>query len=281
MKSFSGRRSDNTGIVDYVKKETARYGGFSIGSSPYGNDIMCVKRGDDGRGKKRIIVTAGIHARECYTSLVVLEQIKQHRDDKGGVVFFLPLVNPDGAHFFETGDDMGSEILSKFKDRHREWKANGDGVDLNCNFPARFGTGEQNVFEPSPHGFVGEYPLCAAESRALAEFTKRVMPDMTVSYHCMGGELYWEFFQTGERRLRDERYAASIANKIGVKKVDGDLNSAGGYKDWCVEELGIPAVTIELLDGGTHPFCASDFDEAAHINSDLPGFILNMLRENI
>lgn len=250
---------------------------FSIGQSVCGEDILCAHCGS--RLGKQIIVTAAIHARECYTALVVLRQISEFaRRGRGkGGAYFIPLVNPDGARFFESGYCGGSETLERFSDRCREWKANADGVDLNCNFDAHFGSGAQNVREVAPHGYIGEYPLCAPESRALADFTESVMPSATVSYHCMGGELYWEFFQKGERRRRDKKFADAISKKIGVKRVDGDLDSAGGYKDHCVLNLGIPAVTVELIKRGKHPFAPSDFDEDIERNKDLPGFILDLL----
>ena len=237
----------------------------AIGRSERGREILAAHVGRyDG---KQIIVTAGIHARECYTALVVLRQLefmqgRGCRNEAGGV-YFVPLVNPDGAEIFEGGD--------------ASWKANADGVDLNCNFDANWGTGKYNVDFPCAAGYIGKFPLCAKESKALYDLTMRAKPCATVSYHCMGGELYWEFFQKGKERARDERIAQAIARHVGVRKVDGDLQSAGGYKDFCVQTLKIPAVTIELLDSGEHPFCPRDFDGAAEINADLPQFVLNLL----
>lgn len=250
---------------------------ISIGHSACGRDILCAHCGTP--TDRRMIVTGGIHARECYTALVVLRQVREFCGE--GEAYFIPLVNPDGAVFFETGDTQGSRFLRANKAFSREWKANAAGVDLNCNFDAHFGSGAQNTFSPGAHGYVGEYPLCAPETAALARFTQKVMPQATVSYHCLGGELYWEFFQTGERRLRDMRFASAVADRIGVKRVDGDLDSAGGYKDWCVHRLGIPAVTVELAARGTHPTSPRDFDEDIVKNAGLPRFILDYIKDNI
>ncbi len=259
----------------YDKVASELYGSnaevMSIGTSACGNDILCAHCGDN--SDRQIIITAAIHARECYTALVVLRQIKEFTGSGG--VYFIPLVNPDGALFFETGDTLGSRFLRANKAYRQEWKANAYGVDLNCNFDAHFGTGSQNTFSPSYKGYVGEYPLSAPETRALADFTVRVKPKATVSYHCMGGELYWEFFQTGARKARDDAFAKAIADYIDVKKVDGHLNSAGGYKDWCVNSLKIPAVTVELISSGTHPFGPEDFKEDIERNAQLPRFILD------
>lgn len=263
------------GIIDQTAARLHKSGAdiSVIGKSYCGNDLLCAHRGS--YSGKQIIITAAIHARECYTALVVLNQIEKWRDGKSGGAYFIPLVNPDGAAFFESGRTFGAELLEKSKSLNKQWKANAQGVDLNCNFDARFGTGaQQNKERPSAHGYVGEYPLSAPETKALAEFTLKVKPSATVSYHCMGGELYWEFFQR-ENRLRDKTFATAVAKHIGVKRVDGDLNSAGGYKDWCVIKLGIPAFTIELIKRGSHPFAPDDFIGDIALNADLPKFILD------
>ena len=42
--------------------------------------------------------------------------------------------------------------------------------------------------------------------------------------------------------------------KITGYIIKGTPNSAGGYKDWCIEKLKIPALTIEVgNDNLTHP----------------------------
>lgn len=246
-----------------------------IGTSYCGNDMLCAHRGS--YSGKQIIIIAAIHARECYTANVVLNQIESRRDFKRGGAYFIPLVNPDGAEFFESGRTFGAGLLEQSRDLHKQWKANAQGIDLNCNFDARFGSGaQQNKTRPSAHGYVGEYPFSAPETKALAAFTLRVNPAATVSYHCMGGELYWEFFQSAFRQ-RDKAFATAVAKHIGVKRVDGELNSAGGYKDWCVMRLGIPAFTIELIKNGSHPFAPTAFASDIVANRDLPKFILDYI----
>lgn len=248
---------------------------FCIGKSVCGNDILCAHRG--GYGGKQLIITAAIHARECYTALAVLRQLREF-DGQGGGAYFIPLVNPDGAAFFESGATFGKRFLTEHAEMRRQWKANADGVDLNCNFDAQFGGGkEQTAAAPAAHGYIGAYPLCAPESRALAVLTLNVKPAVTVSYHCMGGELYWQFYQDETRRRRDCRLAEAIAGHIGVKKVDGELDSAGGYKDWCVQALHIPAFTVELIARGRHPFFSKDYAADIDANADLPKFILDLL----
>lgn len=269
-------------ISDTVKSELLFSGAhvFSIGNSVCGAPLLCAHCG--GLRGRQIIVTAAIHARECYTALVVLRQVKEAvrslTGDDGA--YFVPLVNPDGAVFFETGDAQGSATLKRFGASRRIWKANADGVDLNCNFDANWGSGRYNKTTVGASDYIGQYPFCAPETSALARFTKRVKPAATVSYHCMGGELYWEFFQNETDKRRDRAFANAVADMIGVKRVDGDLSSAGGYKDWCVQKLGVPSVTVELIASGEHPFSAADFLPECETNAKLPEFILDFLRGN-
>ncbi len=52
--------------------------------------------------------------------------------------------------------------------------------------------------------------------------------------------------------------------------------SVGGYKDWCVEKLHIPAFTIEVgADKYSHPFPYSQLGEIVRQNEDLPRRLLN------
>lgn len=274
------RRSYNVSmdIVSVVKSELAAIGGeiSAIGKSVCGRDILCLHRG--GYSGMQLVITAAIHARECYTALVVLEQARRFDKTESDGVYFVPLVNPDGAVFFESGDCSGSDVLCRFRAHNRVWKANANGVDLNCNFDANFGSGVMNKFAAGPNGYVGAFAHSEPESAALVRLTHAVKPAATVSYHCMGGELYWEFFQSGEARRRDKTLATAIAAEIGAERVDGDLRSAGGYKDYCVQKLGIPAFTIELIKHGTHPFSPDDFYPEAQNNALLPTFILRLLR---
>lgn len=266
-------------IIETAGKALGAAGAVRIGRSVCGRPILCAHVGGDG---PQILITAAIHARECYTATVVIRQMREleravRRGAVRGGAWFVPIVNPDGAAFFDSGSTSGSEFLERNADKRLLWKANADGVDLNCNFDAHWGSGRHNKTERGAADCIGACPFSAPESRALAAFTRQVRPSATVSYHCMGGELYWEFFQTGDRRLRDMRLATAVAEHIGVKRVDGDLSSAGGYKDHCVLRLGIPAVTVELIAQGEHPFREEEFAPEAERNARLPEMLIDYL----
>jgi g-D-glutamyl-meso-diaminopimelate peptidase len=220
-----------------------------IGLSALSRPLYAVKVGN---GSPVGIVQGGIHAREWLTSLLVLEQLKV--GVRQGTVWFLPLLNPDGALLVADGI---SSVTDKAIRKHllalngggdfSAWKANALAVDLNVNFDARWGTGAQNVHRPSFANYIGEAPFSAPETAALRDFTLSVHPDYTISYHARGKEIYWYFYQPLLRCLRDRKYA-SILSSITGYPLRYAKGSAGGYKDWCVEKLKIPAFTIEVGD---------------------------------
>ena len=213
-----------------------------------------------------------VHAREWITSMLALEHVR--RGIFRGGAWILPLVNPDGALLATRGADAVSPARRETRiainggEDFSLWKANVEGVDLNVNFPARWGTGSKNVRVPAPENYIGTFPLCAPESRALADFTREVRPDFTVSWHTKGEEIYWRFFQRGERRRRDLRLAKILSRATGYPLAEAP-RSAGGYKDWCVEKLKIPAFTVEAgSDLFSHPLGFSALPDLFEKNLD-------------
>ena len=243
-----------------------------IGRSALGRCIYAVFVGSGGGPVG--IAQYSMHAREYITAYLALEHAR--RGVKRGGAWIVPLVNPDGAELSEKGlQSIASEA------RRRElvrinfgsedfslWKANAQGVDLNVNFPARWGTGEGNVTAPAPHGCIGCRPLSAPESRALAGFTLEVNPSYTVSWHTKGEVIYWRFHQPRARATRDRQLARILSRSTGYPLDEAPL-SAGGYKDWCVETLHIPAFTVEAgRDAATHPLAREELPDIVNKNLD-------------
>ena len=211
---------------------------FSIGKTYLGKDIYCFCVSKTLHPK--IVVTYSIHAREYITTFLALKQIERFRKHgKRGTVYFIPAVNPDGI-----------EICLKAKPLY---KANARGVDLNVNFDAGWGKGKTNVFSPADENYVGKCPFSERETRALRDFTLAVNPSATISYHSKGEEIYYEFHQDEKAKRRDYLIAEKLAFVTGYK-IKSTPNSYGGYKDWCIERLKIPAFTIEVgKDNLKHP----------------------------
>jgi len=249
---------------------------FCIGKSVLGRPIFCIKIGD---GKKKIIVQYAIHAREHITyHLAILHAKKLFREKLDASIFLVPLANPDGVCLAVDGIKSISDInhdldisvghfpfspeienitslkINKIKrnliqlNKNKNfslWKANIHSVDLNVNFDAKWGTGKNNVYVPNSENFVGKNPQSEPETQVLVNFTKVIKPNMTISYHSKGEVLFFRFGQTGKQLKRDKKIALAISKETGYK-IGHSSGSVGGYKDWCIQELHIPSLTIEI-----------------------------------
>ncbi|MCM1043353.1 MAG: hypothetical protein NC350_03995 [Corallococcus sp.] len=261
-----------------------------VGESTLGQAIPYIFVGE--KTGNYLIVQAAIHAREHITALLALCQAKhlvKNRNLKlDGGIYFVPMSNPDGVRLCQEGVGfVGNKTVknnlltinggSDFS----LWKANAEGVDLNVNFDARWGQGDKNVFYKASENYVGKYPNSEAETRALIDFTTRINPVGTISYHCKGEIIYWQFGQTNHRLWRDKRYAEALASYTGYSLVD-DEGSVGGYKDWCIQTLKIPSYTIEVgSDDFEHPYPYKQFEKILQQNLDLPRKLLNtIVRDN-
>lgn len=225
-----------------------------IGRSLFGRELYAVKLGE---GFPVGIAQYGIHGREYITAKLAVAQY-----DYGkivGSIWIIPLLNPDGALLCQTGitsspiENRGELLALNGKEDFSFWKANGRGVDLNVNFSARWGTGAKNVKRAGAENYIGETPFSEPETISLKRFTEKIRPQYTISYHTKGEEIYWHFFQTGWRLIRDKKLAEILSRSTGYPLAESK-NSVGGYKDWCIETLKIPSFTIEVgEDWHSHP----------------------------
>ena len=167
---------------------------MSIGKTVFGREIYAVRCGE---GAPVGVAVYAIHGREFITAKLAFEQYKI---GVIGSVWLIPLVNADGALLSQVGltsapvyERKKLRAVNGNSEDFSLWKANGRGVDLNVNFDADWGKGVRNVFSVGPENFVGETPFSEPESRALREFTLKIQPDYTISYHTKGEEIYWYF----------------------------------------------------------------------------------------
>lgn len=192
-----------------------------IGYSCQGREIYALHAGDM-TGRQFIAVYA-VHAREWITARLALKHAKIGFKRGGG--WIIPLLNPDGAVLSQTSRPL--------------WKANARGVDLNCNFDADWGGGRLNTRIRGGENCIGDFPFSEPETIALRDFTLRVKPYVTLSFHTKGEEIYWEYGGRGDKT------GAEILQRASGYEAKRIFGSAGGYKDWCIQRLNIPAYTIE------------------------------------
>ena len=230
-----------------LRKSGARV--FVVGHALSGRPIYGVFKGSFEGGQ--ILLQAAIHAREGATTPVVLKMMENY---SGGVgVWCLPMVDPDGVELCRLGlESVSDEEKRRFlldvnggSEDFSLWKANLNAVDLNVNFPAKWGTGAQNVTYPAPGNYIGSYPLSEPESRALHDFSLKIQPSITLSYHAKG-ELIYKGFEGVDPYPR-------LAEEVGATTGYGvyeSAGSAGGDKDWFVTTSYLPGLTIEVGESG-------------------------------
>ena len=117
----------------------------------------------------------------------------------------------------------------------------------------------QGYVRPAPRDFVGRAPLNQLETRALAEYTQQVDPDLVLAYHAQGKEIYWQFMNyeiPGAEALGQE-----FARVSGYTLAETPYASSfAGYKDWFIQQFRRPGYTIEV-GSGENPLPLEQFDE--------------------
>ena len=202
-----------------------------------------------------------MHAREHFTAWLLMA-ITDHSLsagilDKNVCYHIIPMSNPDGVTLSQKQvlDENQAKIYLrdlaqgytslKQASYAEQWKANALGVDLNRNFPSGWKESLEHT-EPSSSKYRGESPLCAAETKALAEYTQSRHFDATLSFHSHGSVLYYQYGK--KQPVNDLSYSLALAVQklTGYIPVEYDGTTGAGYKDWAMDALGIPSLTVEI-----------------------------------
>ena len=252
-----------------------------IGKTKFKRKIIAVERLVN-KSYPTAIFVSGVHARENITSDLLLEMIKNgvfNNIDKFNISFIV-MANPDGVDLCELGAKAFPKNYQKklMQMNHGNldfsmWKANAFGVDINNNFDANFGT-NVNSTQAGSHGYVGAFAESENETKAIVRYINKIKPFISISYHSKGEEIYFNFFQEGVRLKRDKIIAEKFAESTGYKIKNVEAVSSGGFKDWCVQKLKIPALTIEVgSDDLAHPIKKENlkeiYDKNKNVASDL------------
>lgn len=241
-----------------------------------------------GSGERHVLFTAAHHANEWITAPLLLKFVEElaqaiqdgnniwgvagHTIDQLVTIHTVPMVDPDGVDLVTGGIPEGSaqyEVAQALAEGYPSipfpegWKANLLGVDLNLQYPAGWRTAREIKFaagftRPGPRDFVGRAPLTQRETRALADYTRRVDPRIVLAYHTQGKIIYWQFRDypvEGARELAEE-----FARISGYAMEDTPYESSfAGYKDWFIQDFRRPGFTIEA-GSGSNPLPLSEFD---------------------
>lgn len=236
----------------------------TIGESHFGKKIFAIRMG---KGDKHVVMVGAHHGREWMTSSLMMNMLEFYADayqknkslgpfspaifDEVSL-WFVPMLNPDGVAI-QQGYHVNYPplkrhhllILNGGSNNFLRWKANGQGIDLNRQYPSGWEELPKEPQLPSYQFYRGEKPFEAKEVRALAHFTKEIGPLMAVAYHSSGREIYWKYKNKYEQR--DKKLAWKLSMLTGYElSTPPSAAVGGGYTDWFITAFERPGFTIEI-----------------------------------
>ncbi len=289
-------------MTDDIKGLDAAYGDSikvsSLASTYDGREVIAVSVGNEAASDK-VLITGAIHAREYITSQLVMMQLHEllEMEAKGQSykdvpvadmlddteIYFIPMLNPDGVALCQFGLDGANNKSTRqmiytiyemdgaveISDYLEKWKANARGVDLNRNFNADWEEYNDGIHHPSADHFKGVKPESEAESKAVADLTREKGFSRTISYHTQGEVIYWYYKQEGELYEVSKSFADMASKETGYW-LDANYQGldSGGYKDWAIQAMGIPSLTIEVGNGSS-PVDPSQLETIWEENKDI------------
>ena len=233
----------------------------SIGTTKLGRNIPVIRIGDL-NARYHVLLQGAIHGREHLTAWLLMATADYWLDH--GILGYsdvcyhmIPMTNPDGVIISQTGllNDAQHEIYLSDKENGyttrnessyaERWKANGEGIDINRNFPAGWELIDDRP-GPSSQKYRGAKPFSAAEAVALRDYTLKFAFDATVSYHATGSLIYYSYGDQEPVNTKSESLAKAVREISGYDLASSNGIDGAGYKDWVIEQLGIPSLTIEI-----------------------------------
>ena len=233
----------------------------TIGKSELGRDLPVLQVGDP-NAKYHALIHASIHGREYFTScmaMAIVDAALARGIDSDVCYHIIPMVNPDGVAISQSKtlnsaqeDIYARDVAAGYTNYRMStyaqlWKANGLGVDLNRNFPSGWEySGDRSG--PSSEKFRGTEPFSAAETRALRDYTLQHDFDATFSFHSSGDVIFYQFGKRQPVNSLSLSLAKAVQSATGYDILSSgeDKTNGAGYKDWAMDELGIPSLTIEI-----------------------------------
>lgn len=234
-----------------------------LGRTHEGRDIVALRIPPLEPTRKRILLIGGHHARERIAVeipwLIGAHVVSAQMTGapiaalRGVELMIIPMLNPDG-HAWLAQDEYRWSWR-----KNRSLQVGGIGVDLNRNYPWRFGCGDGDDVAISPY-YRGRSALSELETQAMKRLFDRLTIDALISYHSFGQHILYpwasEHYAGGDARIdaliavATEMACASRAvgadyDAIPASRVTGDI-VGGEIGDWAIRAYGINALAVEL-----------------------------------
>lgn len=227
----------------------------SLGKTAEGRDILLLKVSDQAAKEEdepEILLLAGIHPREQQPQICLLEFLgeilerygKDERITKlvdGRQIWIVPVFNVDGK-VYDMKQGNGKDRGANWRKNRRPNPDGSVGVDLNRNFPVRWGGG---IEEGRSEVYEGPRPLSEPETQALEKFFDERPLRAFVDLHSSMKAILHAPYLTGADHDRFTKLAAAMRGlqkdpyRVTEAVRDGDppatrggntgLTSAWGY----------------------------------------------------
>lgn len=233
----------------------------TIGWTESGREIPVMQIGNP-NAEYHVLLQGAIHGREHFTAclLMILTDYALSQNYFGQTMVcyhIIPMSNPDGVIISQTGELLGIQELIYYFDLEagytsydpatfaEQWKANAIGIDINRNFCSGWENSLEHL-DVSSQKYRGDEAFSAEESIALRDYTIQHDFDATFSFHSHGSVIYYQY--GNKQPVNDLSYSLALAAEqvTGYELLTYDGTSGAGYKDWAMDELGIPSLTIEI-----------------------------------
>lgn len=246
-------------IYTYLKHVNDSYPNIthlvSIGKSFEGRDIWAIKISDNASVDElepTILFNSMHHAREIMTPEVGIDIIDQlvenyDRDEKitnwvnSKQIWVIPMLNVDGNQKVWNGSTM--------------WRKNtrgGFGVDINRNYPYKWGTCNGSSGSRFSDTYRGASGGSEPETQALMDFVSKIRPIFDISFHSYSELVIYPYGCNGDRTPTAE--VVENVGKIMASKINYTPGTAwetlysvdGGDIDWMYAEYGVIPYVIEV-----------------------------------
>ncbi len=246
----------------------------SLGTSILGKGLPCLMLGE---GDRHVLYVGAHHGMEWLTAAWLLQFARELCVAKAErrtlykqyiplflerfTVHIVPMLNPDGVDYQIHGPDQDNPIHTRVIAMNggsadfSSWQANARGVDLNHNYNVGFAEykrleKDSRIFGGGPTRYSGQDPESEPEVKGLCNYIRfyREKLRLVVSLHTQGEEIY---YQSGNALPTEYELAAKKVAQLcsyRLAKAEG-LAAYGGLTDWCIQNLGIPALTMECGKG--------------------------------
>lgn len=228
---------------------------ISIGKSVEGRDIWAIKISDNASLDEKepsILFNSMHHAREVMTPEVAIDiveyLVKNYKiEDKvthwieSKEIWVIPMLNVDGNQKVWGGSSM--------------WRKNvrgGYGVDINRNYPYKWGSCNGSSASRFSDTFRGDSGGSEPETQALMNFVEKVRPVFDISFHSYSELVIYPYGCKGSRTPTAE-IVEGIGKKIAslVQYTPGTswetlYSVDGGDIDWMYSAFGVIPYVLEV-----------------------------------